>query len=167
MTGQTLKPLTEYPQERQSISSKERREETALVQYNLDLLNSKKSDVDKDNEFTGVQSFNGGIALKSKTISSLSYTLLKSDVFLKADAESNNVEILLPECSNVLNQSFLIWASNRTNIISIKTSSGDVFNVAGNNTITLTDLDSFVNIVAVDSNRWLITTNSNCVLSTV
>ena len=95
-------------------------------------------------------------------------TLDTTHSLVVCDTSSNGITITLPDANTVLGQVYDVYVKtvNSSNDVTIACGAGDTLNLAGNNRITLTEED-FVQLVAIDANRWYIRINKNAVLTTV
>jgi len=95
-------------------------------------------------------------------------TLDTTHSLIVCDTTSNAITLTLPDANTVIGQVYDVYVKtvNSSNDVTIACASGDTFNLAGNNRLTLTEED-FVQLVALDANRWYVRINHNAVLSTV
>jgi len=95
-------------------------------------------------------------------------TLDSTHRLIVCDTTSNAITLTLPDAGTVIGQVYDVYAKTVTssNDVTIACAAGDTLNLAGNNRITLTEED-FVQIVAIDANRWYLRINHNAVLFTV
>lgn len=95
-------------------------------------------------------------------------TLDTTHSLIVCDSTSNAITLTLPDANTVIGQAYDVYVKtvNSSNDVTIACGAGDTFNLAGNNRLTLTEED-FVQIVALDANRWYVRINHNSVLSTV
>ena len=168
MTGQELTALTNYPQEREIIFSADVKTDTTTIQQDINILNLKKADIDKENTFSAVQVFSSGVKTIPQTVTATTFAITGSHRFINLDTTSNAIACTLPEASEAIGQKLTLFfgVQGGSNLATLKSASGDFFDSANsNNTVTFSTVDSFIDIIAVSANRWLILTNSGCSLS--
>jgi len=100
--------------------------------------------------------------------SSASVTLNNEDSIVICDTSSNAITITLPDANTVLGYEYTIFVKTYAsgNDVTIACGTGDTFNNAGNNRITMNEEDIVV-LVAIAADRWMIKVNDSGVLSTV
>lgn len=172
MTGQTLQTLQNYPQEREVLFSADTKNDTTRIQADLTLLNTKKSDIDKTNEFTDVQTFSGGIAYTGTDVTASTYSISENDTSVYFDNTAASIAATLPLAADVIGQEFDFLLKTNVdrygeNSVEISVSESDTLNSTGNNKIAMNTVDDYIKLKAIASGRWLVIINNNCTLSTV